>query len=128
MRIAAAFLCIALTGCISPGRADSTYTVREVIEQRVELEGQRINVIGSLSHCQALSCGLSQGEFYLSIGSSSEFDEAATGFAGDEVVVAAKFTGECVSDPSSGILAVCADRSNTLSQPKLLGLARFFRS
>ncbi|UIP06731.1 hypothetical protein LY632_13810 [Erythrobacter sp. SDW2] len=119
---------LALAGCIAPGRAENTFTVSEVVDHSSELEGQRINVIGTLSDCQPLSCSLRAADgYWLSIGKSDEFDYAAERFRGQEVVVAATFTGKCVSDPKAEIIAVCTDRSETLADPKILGLASLFR-
>ena len=126
--VAVLFSSFALAGCIAPGRAENTFTVSEVVDGSAELKGQRINVVGTLSDCQPLSCGLrAAGGYWLSIGSSDEFDIAAERFRGQEVVVAATFTGKCVTKPKSELIAVCGDRSETLADPKILGLASLSR-
>ena len=120
--------CASIEAPYSVPAYEGTYTVREAVEQRASLDGERINVIGLLETCQPLSCGLSEGEYWLSLGSSPDFDERASRFEGKEVVIAATFHDTCVSDPASGMIAACSDRPDTLSEPTLIGLARFFRS
>jgi hypothetical protein len=119
---------VTVSGCIASGRADKTFTVAGVISRTPELKGQRINVIGTLSDCQVLSCSLhAEGGYRLSIGPSDDFDAAAARFRGQDVVVAATFTGDCVDSPNDGLIVACADRSDTLSNPRMLGLASLFR-
>lgn len=128
MRLFGPIIFALLGGCASIGTTHGTYSVQYVVEHRNDLAGQKINVVGTLTSCQPLSCNLSNGEYHLSIGPSEDFDDAAARYIGEEVVVSATFTGDCVSDPQAGVFAVCADRSRTLANPELISLARYFRS
>lgn len=120
--------CAKLEAPYSVAPYKGTYTVREAVEQRAKLDGQRINIIGVLEDCRKLSCALTQGEYRLSLGVSPEFDERAPPFDGEEVVIAATFENLCATDPEPDANATCSDLPDTLAEPIILGPARFFRS
>jgi hypothetical protein len=134
MRIAL-ILPLLLAACATPFGTERTYTVAEIEDHHFELIGHHINVIGYVHGCGGLSCAIQEtsdpeniDDAFLSIGSSATFDHEVEPFLGRQIVVAATYTGDCVdADPNDDVIPVCADRVETLKQPKFLGLASAFK-
>jgi hypothetical protein len=103
--------------------AERPLSVREVMESAEAFDGQEVLVSGWVEECQPLSCILyaSRREgrrdwprYWLSIGSSTWFDAFARRNAPGPVTLRARFSARCVTDPRSGVIALCADRVNSL--------------
>jgi len=112
---------LALAGCVT-GSIERPMTVREIVQNARVLDGREVVVSGWLEQCQPLACGLyaSAAEvrtdvpYYLSIGSSRWFDAFARRAAPTNVVLRARVHDRCISDPSTQVIAVCADRAGSL--------------
>ncbi len=98
-------------------------SVRHVMENAEALDGQEIIISGWIEDCQPLSCSLwaSSREprggglhYQLSIASSRWFDAFARRKAPTYVTLRARLNAECVTDPASGTIALCADRAESL--------------
>jgi hypothetical protein len=115
------FLLLALSGCVA-GPAGRPLSVREVVERAEALDGREIVVAGWLDQCHRFSCGLYASAkevekdlpYYLSIGPSPWFDSYARSAAPTRIVLRARLNDRCISDPATGIIAVCGDRARTL--------------
>lgn len=115
------FAFLLLAGCVGVS-GERTLSVREIVENARTLDGQEVTVAGWLESCQPLSCGIfgsaeevdSDFPYYLGIGRSAWFDSVARKHAPGQIVLRARFRDACISDPSTGIIAACADRSGTL--------------
>jgi hypothetical protein len=97
-------------------------TVREIVQNARVLDGREVVVSGWLEQCQPLSCGLyaSAAEvrkdfpYYLSIGPSRWFDAFARRAGAANVVLRARVHDRCISEPSTQVVAACADRAGSL--------------
>jgi hypothetical protein len=120
------FIFLALSGCVT-GSPDRPLTVAEVVENAEALDGREIVVAGWLDQrCYRFSCGIHASArevkmevkeelpYYLSIGRSRWFDAFSERAAPTRIVLRARLHDRCISNPATGIIAVCADRSNTL--------------
>lgn len=121
------FAFLLLAGCVNIS-SERTLSVREVVENARTLNGQEIKVAGWLESCQPLSCGIfgsaeevdSDFPYYLGIGRSAWFDSVARQHAPGQIVLRARVRDVCISDPATGIIAACADRSGTLEPLALI--------
>lgn len=107
-----------------PAQGERPLSVREVMENAGTLDGREIVVSGWIEECHRLSCTLYASrrearkdwpDYWLSIGSSGWFDSFAARNAPTRVTLRARFDARCVTDPASGIIALCADRVNSLA-------------
>jgi hypothetical protein len=99
-------------------------TVREVMENAQAVDGKEILLSGWIEHCRPLACILyasrrearrKSSRYWLSIGRSAWFDAFARRHGPGKITLRARFDARCVTDPRSGIIAVCTDRVNSLS-------------
>jgi hypothetical protein len=97
-------------------------SVNDVIRNQQVLIGRRVLIRGRLSTCERLSCAIlgrkeSGVERFLSIGRSPTFDAAARPYAGRTVEIEARLTDTCLPGVDPDVIAVCADRADTLVEP-----------
>jgi hypothetical protein len=109
---------------LAAGAGTPPLTVREIMENAEALDGQEILVSGWVEECRRLSCTLyaSRREarrtlprYWLSIGRSAWFDAFARRHGPGRITLRARFDADCVTDPRSDVVALCADRVNSLS-------------
>jgi hypothetical protein len=114
-------LFVALSACVA-GSTERALSVKHVVENAQALDGQEILVTGWIEYCHRLSCPLfhsaaeveNDWSYYLSIGGSRWFDAFARRHAPTRVTLRARLNDQCITNPATQIIAVCADRSNTL--------------
>jgi len=115
-------LFVALSACVA-GRSERPLSVRYVVQNADALDGRQVVVTGWLDECRQLSCPLYAAPedvgkrwpiYTLSIGSSRWFDAFARRNAPTLVTLRARVHDHCISDPAADVIAVCADRPNTL--------------
>jgi hypothetical protein len=123
------FLILALSACVA-GPPERPLSVRYVVENAGVLDGRDIVVSGWLQACQHLSCSLYDSaeeagkdspSYFLSIGRSPWFDSFARRSAPTRITLRARVDASCISDPATGVFALCTDRPNSLEP---LGLVR----
>lgn len=99
-------------------------SVRQVMENADALDGHEITVAGWIEYCHRLSCPLfasrrevrrDRSDYWISIGRSAWFDAFAARNAPARVTLRARFDARCVVDPAEGVIAVCADRTDSLA-------------
>ena len=121
-------LFVALSACVS-GRSDRPLSVRDVVQNAEALDGREVIVTGWIDECRQLSCPLYAGPedvgkgwpiFFLSIGSSRWFDTFARRNGPTLITLRARVHDHCISDPVADVVAVCADRPNTLEPLSLM--------
>ena len=121
-------LVLGLSAClITP--AERPLNVRQIVENARALDGQEVVVTGWIEDCERLSCPLyasseevgKDSPYLLSIGPSRWFDDFARRNAPMRVNLRARVHARCITNPATGNIAVCADRSGTLEP---LGLGR----
>ena len=120
-------LLFSLSACSAA--TDRPLSVRQVIENAAELDGQVIVVSGWIEDCRPLSCPLygsasevaKEWPYSLSVGRSRWFDDFTERHAPTRVNLRARFRNRCIADPVSQTIGVCADRSTTLEP---LGVGR----
>jgi hypothetical protein len=108
----------------APAPRERVLSVREVMENIELHDGREIVVTGWIDRCERLSCSLfdSKAEarkewprYWLSIGAKAWFDDFAGDRAPARITLRARFDARCVTDPREDLIAVCADRSNSLN-------------
>ena len=109
-----------LAACV--GIAERPLSVREIVENASELDGQEVLVTGWIEYCHRLSCPLfdsadevgREWPYVVSIGPSRRFDDFVEQHAPMRITFRARMNDVCVTDPATRIIAACADRSRTL--------------
>jgi|TARA_R100000049_G_C1909542_1_gene57233 hypothetical protein len=118
-----------LSACVSYADRPRTWTVDEVLERALELDGQRIQVVGFVSECDRLNCAIfSQADSprqLLPIGSAPAFDKSVMGFDNREAVVEATLDIACLRSklgtrPDGSPYAPCTDRADVLKNATLV--------
>ncbi len=98
-------------------------SVKEVVDNAHKLNSRTVTVRGWIQYCHRLSCPLFQSaeevgkewpRYFLSIGSSSWFDSAVQPRVPGLLTLRVRVNDDCISNPRTGVIAVCADRSNSL--------------
>lgn len=125
MRLALPLLLCAVATAAAGQPLGDALSVYQVIAGQSELKGKRVVIQGRISECHRQSCVLfgddPQGlERFLSIGRSASFDVAVRGLGGRTVEIEARVQADCMPFADPEILPVCADRSDTLADPKLV--------
>jgi hypothetical protein len=117
-------LLLALAVQASAAPSEWALTVREVMERAEAYDGREIVVTGWIDRCERLSCALyasreeakkESPRYWLSIGASAWFDAFARRRAPGRITLRARLDDRCVTDPADDIIAICADRVNSLN-------------
>ena len=120
-------LFFALGGCVTH-HSQHPMTVQQVVQEARTLDGQEVVVTGWLQECRRLSCPLyasaeeaeKEQPSFLSIGPSVWFDPLSLHLARTRITLRARFNSRCVSDPASGVIAVCTDRPASLEPIRMI--------
>ncbi|WP_152569415.1 MULTISPECIES: hypothetical protein [Sphingomonas] len=117
---------------LPPPARPPAYSIREVWQNHVALDGQVIRVRGVVTDCRALSCSLREhrgpSARTLSLGNSERFDAEVQSTLGLPITVEGRLNAACLhaaADREFGAhgrseMLVCTDRADMVREPRMV--------